>query len=129
MVSMTAGALLLLSGCDEGPGTSQPPPQTVSGISVVTNTTATGSQPTQIVAGKNASIQFWSNGSLSQAVYILADGKAKVRVQYDNQTGAPTTVVNELSGDYLEIRENGPNRVDFWLYDRAAVYQGGFAVS
>ena len=126
--SMLVGTLLLLNGCDEGPGTPPAASQTVSDLSVVTNPTSTASEPTQIVAGKNASVQFWSNGSLSQAVYILADGEAKVRVQYDNRTGAPTTVINELSGDYLEIRENGPNRVDFWLYNSAGMYQGGFAV-
>ena len=87
-------------------------------------------EPSYVIAGDNASIQYWTelSGAVKQTLYEKADGTQRVRTFYDEATGTPRTVHNEISGHWLSIREAGPDRVDFWAYDRAGSYLGGFAV-
>ena len=87
-------------------------------------------EPSYVIAGNNASLQYWTDqfGEVSQSLYESANGREVVRTFYDPVTGAATTMLNEASGHYLSIRENGPNRVDFWTFDGNGAYLGGFAV-
>ena len=87
-------------------------------------------QPSYVIAGDNAGLQYWmdASGTVSQALYEKADGTERVRIFYDEQTEAPRTVHNETSGHWLSVREAGPDRVDLWAYDGAGNYLGGFAV-
>ena len=87
-------------------------------------------QPGYVIAGDNASLQYWftPSGDVSQALYEKADGTERVRTFYDEVTGAPRTVLNEISGHWLSVREAGPDRVDFWTYDSAGNYLNGFAI-
>ena len=87
-------------------------------------------QPSYVIAGDNAGLQYWmdASGTVSQALYEKADGTERVRIFYDEQTEAPRTVHNETSGHWLSVREAGPDRVDLWAYDGAGSYLGGFAV-
>ena len=87
-------------------------------------------QPNYVIVGDNAGLQYWTDpdGAVSQMLYEKADGTQRVRIFYDGATGTPRTVLNEISGHWLSIREAGPNRVDFWAYDGAGSYLGGFAV-
>ena len=87
-------------------------------------------QPAYVITGDNASLQYWTGpaGTVSQTLYENADGTERVRIFYDDATGAPQTVLNEVSGHWLSIREAGSNRVDFWAYDGGGSYLGGFAV-
>ena len=87
-------------------------------------------QPGYVIAGDNASLQYWftPSGDVSQALYEKADGTERVRTFYDEVTGAPRTVLNEISGHWLSIRDAGPDRVDFWAYDSAGNYLNGFAI-
>ena len=87
-------------------------------------------QPSYMVAGENASLQYWMDqfGEVTQSLYKSADGTESVRTFYDPMTGETTTVLNEVSGHYLSIREYSPQRIDFWTYDSSGTYLGGFAV-
>ena len=87
-------------------------------------------RPSYAIAGDNAGLQYWmdASGAVSQSLYEKADGTERVRIHYNKATGAPRTVRNEVSGHRLAIREAGPNRVDFWAYDGAGGYLGGFAI-
>ena len=87
-------------------------------------------QPSYVIAGDNAGLQYWMDpsGTVQQSLYESADGTQRVRTFYDTETDAPRTVLNEVSGHWLSIREAGPNRVDFWAYDDSGGYMGGFAV-
>ena len=87
-------------------------------------------QPDYILAGQNASLQYWKNadGSVSQALYRSADETVSVRTFYDEATALPRKVSDELTGNWLLIQENGADSVDFWFYDRIGSYQDGFAV-
>ena len=98
-------------------------------LSVLVDPNAAAGEPTHIVAGDNGSLQFWSNGALlSESLLNSADGTTRIRARHDAQTGAPQTVLNEVTGDYIELRENRPGRVDLWFYDSAGRYQSGIAV-
>ena len=87
-------------------------------------------QPTYVIAGDNAGLQYWMDpsGTVSQALYEKADGTERVRIFYDEATGVPRTVLNEVSGHWLSIREAGPDRVDIWAYDGTGSYLGGYAI-
>ena len=87
-------------------------------------------KPNYVIAGDNASLQYWftPDGDVSQSLYEKADGTERVRTFYDTATGAARTVLNEISGYWLSIRPMGPDRVDFWTYNGAGSYLGGFAV-
>ena len=87
-------------------------------------------QPSYMIAGENASLQYWMDqfGEVTQSLYKSADGTESVRTFYDPMTGEATTVLNEVSGHFLSIREYSPYRVDFWAHDRNGAYLGGFAV-
>ena len=87
-------------------------------------------KPNYVLAGDNAGLQYWftPGGDVSQSLYEKADGTERVRTFYDSATGAPRTVLNEISGHWLSIRAMGPDRVDFWTYNGAGSYLGGFAV-
>ena len=82
------------------------------------------------MAGQNASLQYWKNadGAVSQALYRSADETVSVRTFYDETTGLPRRILDELSGNWLLIQENGADSVDFWSYDLVGSYQSGFAV-
>ena len=60
-------------------------------------------------------------------LYASVDGAQSVRLFYDEATGLPRQVFDEVSGNWMLIRENGAF-VDFWLYDDDGNYQGGFSV-
>lgn len=87
-------------------------------------------QPDYVLAGQNASLQYWKNadGAVSQALYRSADDTVSVRTFYDETTGLPRKVSDELSGNWLLIQENGADSVDFWSYDLLGSYQHGVAV-
>lgn len=87
-------------------------------------------QPTYVIAGDNAGLQYWTtpSGTVSQGLYEKADGTERVRIFYDEESGVSRTVHNEVSGHWLSIREAGPDRTDFWAYDNTGSYLGGFAV-
>ena len=86
-------------------------------------------EPSYVLAGPNASVQYWKDGGdVTQGLYRSTDGSVSVRTFYDAATGLPRTILDEVSGNWLLIREHGPNSVDFWLYDRYGNYLGGFAV-
>ena len=87
-------------------------------------------KPNYVMAGDNASLQYWTepDGRVSQAVYESADGAHRVRVFYDEETELPQAVLDEVSGNWLSIREYGTNRIDFWAFDSDGNYQDGFAV-
>ena len=87
-------------------------------------------KPNYVLAGDNAGLQYWftPGGDVSQSLYEKADGTERVRSFYDAATGAARTVLNEISGHWMSIRAMGPGRVDFWTYDNAGNYLGGFAV-
>ena len=87
-------------------------------------------RPSYVIAGDNASLQYWMDpsGTVQQSLYESADGTQRVRTFYDEATDRPRTVLNEVSGHWLSIREAGPDRVDFWAYDGDGSYLGGFAV-
>ena len=63
----------------------------------------------------------------SSALYTSADGTQSERVFYDEATGLPRQVLDEVSGNWMLIQQNG-TFVDFWLYDRDGNYQDGFSV-
>ena len=87
-------------------------------------------QPDYVLAGQNASLQYWKNadGAVSQALYRSADDTVSVRTFYDETTGLPRKVSDELPGNWLLIQENGADSVDFWSYDLVGSYQHGVAV-
>ena len=87
-------------------------------------------KPSYVIAGQNASLQYWKtpDGGVSQMLYTSADGTESARVFYDEATGLPRQVLDEVSGHWMLIQENGLYGVDFWLYDGDGAYQGGFAV-
>ena len=87
-------------------------------------------KPNYVIAGDNAGLQYWftPGGDVSQSLYEKADGTERVRTFYDTATGAARTVLNEVSGHWMSIRPMGPDRVDFWTYNGAGSYLGGFAV-
>ena len=87
-------------------------------------------EPSYVIAGDSASLQYWTDpsGTASQALYENVDGTERVRIFYDVATGAPRTVLNEVTGHWLSIREAGSNRIDFWTYDGGGSYLGGFAI-
>ena len=87
-------------------------------------------QPSYVIAGDNAGLQYWftPSGDVSQALHEKADGTERIRTFYDEVTGAPRTVLDEISGHWLSIREAGPDRVDFWRYDGVGNYLDGFAI-
>ena len=87
-------------------------------------------KPDYVLAGQNASLQYWKNAdsAVSQALYRSADETVSVRTFYDEATGLPRKVSDELSGNWLWIQENGADSVDIWFYDRDGTYQHGFAV-
>ena len=83
-----------------------------------------------VVAGDNGSLQYWmdSSGIVEQSLYESAEGTQRVRTFYDEATGAPRTVLNEVSGHWLSIRGPAPGRVDFSAYDGHGSYLDGFAI-
>ena len=83
-----------------------------------------------VVAGDNGSLQYWmdSSGMVEQSLYESAEGTQRVRTFYDEATGTPRTVLNEVSGHWLSIRAAAPGRVDFSAYDGPGDYLGGFAI-
>ena len=87
-------------------------------------------KPNYVMAGNNASLQYWTDpdGTVGQAVYESADGAHRVRVFYDEETELPRAVLDEISGNWLSIREYGTNRIDFWAFDSDGSYQSGFAI-
>ena len=87
-------------------------------------------RPSYVIAGQNASVQYWKNaeGAVSQALYRSADETVSVRIFFDETIGLPQTVLDEVSGEWVLLRENGSNSIDFWFYDRDGNYQNGFAV-
>ena len=87
-------------------------------------------KPSYILTGQNASLQYWKNadGAVSQALYRSAAETVSVWTFYDETTGLPRKVSDELSGNWLLIQENGADSVDVWFYDRDGSYQHGFAV-
>ena len=87
-------------------------------------------KPNYIIAGDNASLQYWTtpDGTVQQSLYESADGMHRVRVFYDEATELPQAVLDEISGNWLSIREHGTNRIDFWAYDSNGNYQSGFAI-
>lgn len=86
-------------------------------------------KPSYVIAGRNGSLQYWktSDGAVHQMLYESADGTASARVFYDEATGLPRLVLDQVSGNWMLIRENG-DFVDFWLYDGDGNYQSGFSV-
>ena len=102
----------------------------VSPLRVAVFETPDPGKPSYVIAGQNASLQYWktSDGAVSQALYMSADATESVRVFYDGVTGAARKVLDEVSGNWMLIQENRFYGVDFWLYDRIGNYQSGFAV-
>lgn len=88
--------------------------------------------PSYVIVGQNANLQYWKtpDGAVSQALYtsVGTSELVSVRVFYDETTGLPRKVHDEVSGNWMLIQENGLYGVDFWLYDSDGNYQSGFAV-
>lgn len=87
-------------------------------------------KPSYVLASRNATLQYWQNadGAVIQALYRSADETVSVRTFYDESTGLPRRISDEVSGNWLLIQENGVDSVDLWLYDRVGTNQNGFAV-
>ena len=81
-----------------------------------------------MIVGVDSILQYWMNqsGTVSQALY--ESGLVSIRTFYDEEAQTPRTVLRELIGLWMSIREAGPTRVDFWAYDDTGSYLGGFAI-
>ena len=90
----------------------------------------TPGQPSCVIAGDNASLQYWidPSGTVQQSLYESVDGTQRVRTFYGEGTELPRVVLDEALGNWLSIREHGDSRVDFWAYGSDGNYQGGFAI-
>ena len=85
--------------------------------------------PTYVLTGANASVQYWKapDNTLTQSLYLSADGSVAVRTFYDAD-GLPRKVLDECSGDWMLINKHGSTGIDFWFYDADGTYQSGLAV-
>ena len=87
-------------------------------------------QPSYVIAGDNASLQYWMDpsGTVQQSLYESA-GRDTTRQDILRHGDRRASDGSQRSfGHWLSIREAGPNRVDFWAYDDSGGYMGGFAV-
>jgi hypothetical protein len=70
-----------------------------------------------------------SRGRVTQMLYTNATTRAKTRVLYGPQgIGAPTRILDEVTGESVVITTPVNGRVDFLMYDAAAKYVSGTAV-
>ena len=87
-------------------------------------------KPNYVIAGDSASLQYWAapDGTVRQSLHQSTDGTHRTRVFFNDTTELPRVVLDEVSGNWLSIREQGDSRVDFWAYGSDGNYQGGFAI-
>ena len=84
--------------------------------------------PAYVLAGPNASIWYWmTDDTVTQSLYVSTDGSVSVRTFYD-MNGLPHKVLNECSGDWIQIQRYDAENVDFWFYGADGNYQSGLAV-
>lgn len=124
---------LALSACGGDSGTSTTLPSGTSpsvSLKAVDNYGAYYGEPRYVVDASNGRLQYWTDysGNITQGTYTSTSGDVHVRFIYDTSTGEPRKIINELTGDYIVINDDLPNRVDFLAYSSSDLFQEGFAI-
>jgi hypothetical protein len=122
---------LAACGGGGGGGGATAPSDSTAGITVAKSDNSYSLEPTYVIAGDNATVQYWQDeysGATTQALYSSEVESVKTRVLYDTQTGMPTKIIDELTGNYIVIEDTGSGRVNYYEYDISNNYQQGFAV-
>ena len=135
------GILLLLTSCggggdeegDGAPGVGPPavaPPATGPSINrIIAQDDPGPGEPNYLIIQDGGTLQYWVDEQtevITETLITLDAEGARVRV-FNDEDGAPHTIVEESSGEFVTMRENGPGRTDFWFYDAAGMYTGGMA--
>lgn len=122
-----------LWGCSAATSVEEPPEEPpgteTTSLTVIRNAASTATEPDLIIAGTAAAAEYWFDRSNDpvQALFTSADGTVRVRAKYD-EDGILRVVSDELSNTHIQIIDNGPERIDYWIYDGNDNWQDGFAI-
>lgn len=97
------------------------------GLKVLSLTSAPISKPNHIIQGNSGTISAYEDfsGNIKQMLYESEDSAIRTRIIYDTSTHEPTKIIDELTGDYVEMIENGANRIDIYQFNASGNYLSG----
>jgi hypothetical protein len=100
-------------------------------VTIYSSEYSTPGEPRVVLEGSGATMSIFTGdygSGIRETSWRSQDEEVAVRVIYDQNTDEPAMIVDELTGNYTLIEENGDNRVDFLTFNSDGRYQSGVAV-
>ena len=121
LLSILLAGMVLAAGCRNATPIATPESPSTGTLRILVNSSSDENEPDILITGADgATVQYWisADQTVTQSLYSSADGS--VRIDYNQETGSPETILDEDTGDFISIREDiVPGRTDFWFFDQS----------